>query len=103
MRNQTKLFEEHQIDKAHKIYILEESNVTTLSIIIDKNTYGDDSDVQVDDKELVCPQICITIFEVQDDMKIKNEDNNDSKSLLELLKDVIKSFVTTHVDFIILQ
>lgn len=35
---------------------MEKLNVTTLTIMIQKNTFGDDSDVQVD-KELVCPEI----------------------------------------------
>lgn len=36
---------------------MEKLNVTTLTIMIQKNTFGDDSDVQVDDEELVCPEI----------------------------------------------
>ena len=40
----------HQIAKPIESCIMEKSNVTTPGIIIDKNTYGDDLNVQVDEE-----------------------------------------------------
>ena len=103
LRNQTKLFEELcvKLTKPIKPRIVEQLNVTTSSIIIDENTFGDDSDVQdaqINDEELVRHQIDVPIHEIHvDDMKIVNKDINDNS----LLEDVKESFRTTHIDFII--
>ncbi|KAK1368239.1 hypothetical protein POM88_034331 [Heracleum sosnowskyi] len=109
MKNQTKLFEELRIKliKPMKHCLVEESKVTsseekTFEDVPDSEELVchqiDNMDVQ-DSEDLICHQIDIPIHEVQvgdvDNVKIVHEDINDSKSLLE---DVKESFQTNHVD-----
>lgn len=68
--------------------------MTTSSIIKDENTFGDDIDVQdvQFDEELVCYLVDVRIHEVQvSDVKILHDDNNDSKSLFEVVREFLNN------------
>lgn len=100
-RNQKKLFEELCIKliKPTKPCIVELSNVTTLSIIIDDHTFGDVLDLQFDDERLVCPWIDVPInkvqFDVFDNVKVMHEDINNLNSHLEYIKETFKQLIGT--------